>query len=243
MRVTASKIVTVAGAMGLLASVALPTTPFSKPAKADESASARAIEYSVLTPALERKFMVVTRVDALAIVSGNVNVARTQELRQLVAREHYSPSDNLASRIAEALTQAGLPAEVEEVSRGPDGTPNKLSRGDLPVHPKGRYLIDISIEYIGLIANDNFAKWEPMLWLRWRVFRPDGTVVVMSHRYVQGPGGDKSNGGEHRALNCGLGFFSSAMDNPGKVWQCFDLAFREAGVTLSTALPEALKGA
>lgn len=214
---------------------------------AGETVLSGTVDYSVLTPAFEGNFIVRTRYSVPPLVpvdlaSGFINTKRTNELRALVVREHYSATEHLASRLAEALTEAGLSADVVEVPRGPVGTPNRLHREDLPAHTTGRHLINISIEYVGLLAMTNLSSWEPALWLRWQVIRPDGQVVMAPRRYVHGPGSDDKDGGEHRTISCDLGLFSAAMGDPGKVWNCFDLAIREASVTIARAIKDAQHG-
>lgn len=210
---------------------------------AGETVLPETVDYSVLTPAFEGNFFVGTKSNVPLVVvvlgSGFMNTDRSRELRKLVAREHYSATDHLASRLVEALTEAGLSADVEEIPRGGVGTPNRLHRGDLPANPRGRHLINITLENIGLMAATNLSGWEPALWLRWQVLKPDGQVAIVSHKYVHGPASDDKEAGNHRTLSCDLGTFSSAIESPGKIWNCFDLAIREASVAIAAAVKDA----
>jgi len=207
---------------------------------AEESLPSATIEYSILTPALQGAYWVTTKSDASLVgLSGYLNAARTKTLRKAVADEHYNAPDNLATQLSGALTAAGFPAVVEEVPRGPDGQGRGLGRGDLPAHPKGRYLVDVNIRYLGLVAKYNFSRWEPFFVLDWRILSPRGDIVGLPHVYVHGLELDKKRDETHHTADCELPIFSTGTDDTSRLWGCFDQAFRDASVNLTPEIRKA----
>jgi hypothetical protein len=212
-------------------------------AVAGEQAPAPPVEYSVLTPALEAKYSVSLVHDLfLGGEAALSDVSRSKRLREAVLNDHYQASRNLQSRLTEALTAAGMPAASEEVSRGPDGTVSALSRSELPAQPKGHYLVNVAIVFIGLAARSEVSSWEPNIQLRWMVLGSDGSVLTTPRYYGRGPSGvgwHKQQKTTHHTKDCGLpATFDGVMEDPSQIWACFDRAFRDAGADLATEIRE-----
>jgi hypothetical protein len=222
-----------------VAVAALLSVPGAELAFSEDQTPPVTIEYSVLTPALQGQYFVATTFDLSIVLSSYTNAARSKTLRELVTNEHYRATDNLALQLKDALTAAGFPADVEEVPRGPDGKAHGLSRGDLPPHPKGRYLIDVTIKSLGLVAKNNFSRWEPFFDLNWRILSPDGQILGFPHRYVHGPVYGVKSDDIHRTQDCDLPYFSTGTQDPAEVWACFDRAFRDASAILTVAIRDA----
>ena len=191
-----------------------------------------AIEYSVLSPVLLGKWYFYNNHE-LPPLSDLAGAVMTKQLRGVVASGSYDPADSLGKRLVEALCRDGLPAVVEPVTRGPPGGTGSLSRDDLPPQPKGRYLLNVVIESIGLVPASRPTRVEPAFVLRWQVFSPTGGMVVPARRYIHGLVPSGQTRPVHSTPNCGLGEFGSAIKHPEQIWSCFDSAFDDAGTNLA----------
>ncbi len=207
------------------------------------AAPAVPIEYSILTPALEGKYFVYSYDQwYLPLLPGFANTARTKALRKLVDQERYKATDHFALQLKDALQSAGYAADIEFVPRAPDGTAHGLSRADLPEHPQGRYLIDVTMQSVGLGAMSNFTHWEPYVLLTWRLVASSGHIIGLPHKYEHRPDHSKDNEKNQRTRDCELPSFFSLMDDPAPLWACFDRGFHDASVNLIPAIREATPG-
>lgn len=194
-----------------------------------------AVEYSILTPALESEYVVYAAWDALIdLVTSHVNTAYSRQLRAAVKTDGFDAKDRLAIELQNALVAAGYPTNIEFVRRAPDGKVRGLSRGDLPEDPKGRYLVNLTVNGIGLGASSSLSSYHPYLSLTWQLYTRDGQRVGFLHKYQQLPGSYEQN---LAPVDCELPRFNDLMQQPAPLWACYDRAFRAAALAL---VPEIL---
>ena len=202
------------------------------------------VEYSILTPALEGEYVVYAAWDILIdLVTSHVNTAKSRALRKTVEREGFKATDRLAIALQDALVEAGAPTNIEFVARPPDGKVRGLSRSDLPEDPKGRYLINVTVQGIGLGASDSLSAWRPYLALTWRLYTRDGQPIGFAHKYEQLPGYGTSHDKNLSTVDCDLPSFSKLMEEPAPLWACYDQAFRAAALALVPEIRAATPGA
>lgn len=209
----------------LVAEHVMAESPAAAPAQ-----PAAPIEYSILTPALETEYVVYTAWDVLIdIITSHVNTAYSRQLRAAVKKDGFDAKDRLAIAIQEALVDAGFPTNIEFVPRPPDGKVRGLSRSDLPEDPKGRYLVNVTVNGIGLGASSSLSSNHPYLSLTWQLYTRDGQRVGFPHKYQQVPGSYER---QHAPVDCDLPGFSGLMEDPAPLWACYDRAFRAAALAL-----------
>lgn len=204
------------------------------------------VDYSILWPGLSAKYTVVTLDDALSFVamSGHAGSVRSIELRKAVSREGFDACMRLVQALEAEFSAAGLTANVEPVRRAKPGDVQSLSRSDLPPSPRGRYVVDVVISYIGLAASTNGSDWEPRFSLKWRVLSPRGDILVPTHAFWHGPDpAEVSDRNSNRTSDCNLPRFKSIMADPAPLWSCFDRAFHNASRDLVQVVVAAQKPA
>jgi len=201
----------------------------AEPVSAPTTTVAAPVEYSLLLPGVAGHYIVATSFDMLNMVglSSYANSPRSQSLRAAVQRDGFDAAQSLAIALEEELEAAGFATEVEPVPRAAAGKPQRLTRGDLPTDPQGRYLLDVVIDRLGLTAESNGDPWEPAFALHWRVLRPNGELVVPTHVYIHGPRLKRADE-RSRTRNCNLPSFKATMADTGPLWACFDQGFHDA---------------
>lgn len=216
-----------------VAALTLAAASQSATAQQQTDPTPRPVEYSLLTPGIAGKYVVLTINDLMTWIAlgGHTNSVRQASLRELVQQEGYDASSSLAIAMKEELDAAGYLTEVEPIPRARPGLPQNLTRSDLPASPDGQFLLDVVIELIGLANASNGAEWEPAFQLRWRVMRPSGEIVVPTHTFSHGPFVDK-DGNKYSRTTCGLPSFPETMKRPQALWDCFDLGLRESSRAL-----------
>lgn len=205
----------------------------AEPATAPTTTAAAPVEYSLLLPGVAGHYIVATSFDVLNMfgLSSYANSPRSHSLRAAVQRDGFDAAQSLAIALEAELAAAGFATDVEPVPRAAAGKPQRLTRGDLPPSPQGRYLLDVVIDRIGLTAESNGDPWEPAFALHWRVLRPNGELVVPTHVYIHGPRLKRADE-RSRTRNCNLPSFKAAMADTGPLWACFDRGLREASRSL-----------
>lgn len=226
--------------------LALPMRLLAEDVPAESTAPAAQtgpVEYSILTPALESEYVVYTAWDVLIdLVTSHVNTAYSRQLRAAVKKDGFDAKDRLAIAIQEALVDAGFPTNIEFVPRAPDGKVRGLSRGELPEDPKGRYLVNVTVNGIGLGASSSLSSNHPYLSLTWQLYTRDGQRVGFLHKYEQLPGFGTSHDKNLSTVDCDLPSFSKLMEEPTPLWACFDQAFRTAALALVPEIRAATPG-
>lgn len=238
--------------MALLAS-ALYGTLFVLAGLAETPDSDAAIDFSVLTPAMEGKYYVASGIDLTAFVPPYLALGelgkgrRSEQLRALVAREGYEPERTIAERLIDRLGEASYRAAHEAIRRKPAGSVQSLSWGDLPERPQGKFVLDLTIGWICLCADIAFTKFYPAISLNWRLLDPARQEVVLPTRklvyhhfpswYRQGKSQRPTDAGagtapeypvEDVAESCGFNSVKEAEENPAMLWGCFGEAYDAA---------------
>lgn len=215
---------------GFCASIALGDEPAPRP------------DFSVLTPAIEGKFLAATGVDLTSLVPPYVGFAkigtggRSGQLRKLVEREGYDPTQAIADRVIDALAAASYTAVHEPISRRRAGLQQSLSWDDLPERPQGELMLDLTVRWICLCADVAFAKHYPAISISWRLLHPAGEVVEPSRTltYHHFPAWYAKNQAatpyppENVTDTCGFTSVKSAEENPAVLWGCFGEAYAAA---------------
>lgn len=210
------------------------------------------IDFSVLTPAMEGRFVVVSGFDFTAAVPPYMALsqvgsrARMERLRALVAREGYDPTRTIADRLIEQLAGASYTAVHEPIARRPPGSVQSLAWGDLPERVQGELLLDVTIRWICLCSDLAFAKYYPGIALSWRLLDPAREVVrpTTSFAYAHNPlyhikrrAGPSASVSKPRepeypveqvSENCGFSTIEAAEKNPEVLWGCFGEAYDAA---------------
>lgn len=199
------------------------------------------VEYSVLTPAVEGKFYVVSGLDPAAWIPPYQSLAsygdksRTKMLRVLVEREGYEPGKPFADRLLLALNEASILSVHEPISRRPAGRIQSLSWGDLPESPHGKLMFDVTIRWLCMCSDIAFSKFYPSIAFSWRVLDPrreivePGREMVYRHYpawYTKNPLPEYPVAIVSEA--CGYDSVKDAEKDPQALWQCFDEAFEAA---------------
>ncbi len=231
------------------------------PVSADEppATTGAPVEFSVLTPGLEGKFVVFTGIDLTLVgISHLSDIRRSNALRELVERESYDPCPRIAAAITAALKDAGRTGIHEPISRRLPGRLQSLTLSDLPENPQGALLLDVTIQWIALRALATSDKFRPVIWLTWRLISPRGELVAPGRelRYAHAPPQKKSAGARSAAAPtsgatpaappsdagtqelCSFRSFDLARKDPEALWTCFDEAFLAAGKLLVDQLPQ-----
>lgn len=226
-----------------LSIVALSLSSLVQPAMAQQQQADAApgrVQYSLLTPALAGKYVVLTVDDLMGHIAlgGHTNSIRAVSLREFVEKHGYDASSTLALALKEELDAAGYWTEVENVPRARPGQPQRLTRADLPASPRGEFLLDVVIESIGLANESNGGRWEPMFKLTWRLMRPSGEIVVPSHVFLHGPFPVDQDGHPRSRTHCGLPTFNKTIDRSQDLLDCFDRGLREASRALVPLIRE-----
>lgn len=210
------------------------------------------IDFSVLTPAMEGRFVVVTGFDFTAMVPPYLALsqmgsrARTERLRALVAREGYDPVRAIADRLIEQLPGASYSAVHEPIGRRPPGSIQSLAWGDLPERLQGELALDVTIRWICLCNSLAYSKYYPGIALSWRLLDPAREVVQPTrnityvhdpfyhHKKKAGPSASVSKPRESEypleqvSEICGFASIEAAEKNPEVLWGCFGEAYDAA---------------
>ncbi|MGQ0429134.1 MAG: hypothetical protein ACT4UQ_04295 [Gammaproteobacteria bacterium] len=224
------------------------------------------IEFSVLTPAMEGRYVVASEIDLTAFVPPYLALGhlgkgrRSEQLRALVARERYKPERTIADRLIDRLGDASYPAVHEPIQRKPAGSVQSLSWDDLPERPRGKLILDLTIRWICLCSDVAFTKFYPAISLNWRLLDPARRSVVIPTRtlsYFHYPPSDRRGKSkpstdtgaepapeypvENVSDPCGFGSVKDAEANPAVLWGCFgeayDAALRRLVIDLKKAHP------
>jgi hypothetical protein len=202
------------------------------------------VEYSILTPALESKYFVCSGAAQLLMLPDFVNDSRSMDLRAAVKQSQFRATDHFALELQAALREAGHTAEIEFVPRAADGKKAALGRADLPKHPKGRFLIDVTLRSIGINAPRSGGEWEPFVFLSWRLYTTDGDIVGFPHDF---PAQTNNRRERDRPRSPSvpvfdLPSFGKMMNDPMPLWACFDKTFHRTSVTRVPAIRAATPG-
>ncbi len=229
--------------------------------------AALAIDFSVLTPAMEGRYFIGSGVDFTTWIPPYVALskvgsgAKNDRLRSLVARERYEPEREIADRLIERLAEASYRAVYEPVERKPAGSVQSLSWSDLPEHPGGRLMLDITIRWICLCADIAFTKYFPAISISWRLLDPAQVVVLPSRTlsyhhfpaWYQGEGRPRHSARdrtkppqpeypvENVSEACGFDSVKEMEKNPMLLWGClgeaYDAALRRLVIDLKKLQP------
>lgn len=231
------------------------------PASADEPSakSDPSVEFAVLTPGLEGRFSVSTGADfTLVGITSLVDKGRSKALRILVESEGYNPDRPIADAILAALSDAGRTGTLEPIVRRPAGHFQSLAPDDLPPHPKGAVLLDITINWIGLHASATGDKLRPAFLLTWRLISADGKLIAPGRelRYIHEPVRNKPavvdpalhpraaaapsapQPDPSTQVYCSIRSINAAQKEPAALWACFDEAYLSAARKLVEQLPK-----
>jgi hypothetical protein len=224
-------------------------------------------EFSVLTPAVEKKIMVAAGFSAtdmlgLGFAKGLATQDNTLQLRRLADEERFDPAQRLVDRLVEALAKAGHTAVYEPISRRPAGSIQSLSRSDLPEKPEGRQFLDVTIRWICLCRGDKYVEFSPSMSLGWRVLDSRGGIIEPTREltYVHDDGptvplwtfkrNDKQEaaaaGSRYPAAavsaSCNYTDVDDGLRNPTVLWGCFGEAMDVAVERLVQDLQSARAG-
>ena len=223
------------------------------------------IQFSVLTPAMEGRYVVASGVDWTTYIPPYLALgqicrgARNDRLRLLVKREGYKPERMIADRLIDALAAASYRAVYEPVMRRPAGSVQSLSWSDLPERPRGELMLDVTILWICLCADIAFTKHYPAISLSWRLLDPARAVVrpstVLSYYhfpawYRKERAQPSAKAGSRPATeypveevsdSCGFASVKNAEENPAVLWGClgeaYDAALRRLVIDLEKVHP------
>jgi hypothetical protein len=215
-----------------------------------------AVDFAVLTPAMEGRFIVGSGFDPLTLLPPHLALgqmgdgARAGQLRALVARERYQPERTIADRLVEALGHASYRAVHQPIRRKPAGTVQSLSWDEVPERPRGELVLDLTVRWICLCSEATFAKHYPGISINWRLLDPARTVVVLPTRtltYVhlpekpgsakkrpraKPPAGDPTPAPpypvEKVSESCGFDSVKAAAAKPDVLWGCLGEAYDAA---------------
>ncbi len=219
---------------------------------AEQGESHAPIDFSVLTPAIEGRFVVVSGFDFTSLLPpaylalGEMgNSQRTTQLRSILARDHYDPARTIADRLIEALAEAGYGAEHEPIARRPAGSLQSLSWSDLPEEPRGELMLDVTVRSICLCSEIAFAKFYPAISLGWRLLDPAQEVVeptrTISYHHFLGAKPVPEYPPVAVSENCGFSSVKEAEKNPQVLLGCFaeayDAALRRLVIDLQKVHP------
>ena len=207
-------------------------------------------DLSVLTPAMQGRFFVSSAVDVTAFFPPGLAIGqlatsgRTKQLRRLIEREAYDPIRTIADRVIDALAVASYRTAYEPVPRGPAGSLQSLSWGDLPEKPQGELMLDLTVHWICLCADVTFSDHYPAISVSWRLLDPAQQEVVEPSRtltYYHFPSWyrekEVKTAGKEKATpatpypaesvseNCGFASVKAAEESPAVLWGCFNEAF------------------
>jgi len=217
----------------------------------DQAGSDAPIDFSVLTPAIEGRFVVASGIDLTALLppyfafSGFGHHQRNTQLRALIARERYDPTRAIADRLIEALAESSYRAVYEPIGRKPAGSIQSLSWGDLPEQPQGELMLDVTIHWICLCSDVAFTKFYPAISIGWRLLHPAQRVVQPTRNLTYFHYPDWYNRPKGRAVDagtiprseypvvavsesCGFDSVKAAEQNPAVLFGCFAEAYDAA---------------
>jgi hypothetical protein len=236
----------------VLAALVLSGSCASSVAEQPPVAAETPVEYSVLTPAVEARFYVVSGFDPSILIPPYLSLAdygdssRTKTLRALVEREGYEPGKPFVDRLVQALNDASIRSVHEPISRRPAGRIQSLSWGDLPESPKGRLVFDITIRWLCMCSDIAYSKFYPSIALTWRVLDPRREVVEpgreLVYRHFPAGYSKKKYSRDGKKIEdplpaypvalvseaCGYMSVKDAETDPDALWKCFDEAFKAA---------------
>lgn len=223
-------------------------------------------DFSVLTPAMEGQFIVAsTGIDPTALIPPYLPLhsfgkgQRTDQLRALVAREGYKAERTIADSLIERLAEASYRAVYEPIGRKPAGSMQSLAWDDLPEHPRGELMLDITIRWICMCSVVAFARHYPAISLSWRlldparvVVQPTRTMYYFHHPAMQGAQHVSSSTGitaapavaypvEAVSESCGFNSVKEMEKDPAVLWGClgeaYDAALRRLVIDLKKLQP------
>jgi len=210
------------------------------------------VDISVLTPAMEGRYWVGSGVDLTTFIPPYVALSKVgsgatnERLRALVVRERYQAERTLADRLIDRLAEASYRAVHEPIRRKPAGSVQTLSWGDLPEHPRGELMLDVTIRWICLCADIAFTKHYPAISLSWRLLDPARavirpTTVLTYHHFpdwyrkqrARPEGGANQDPApaypvEPVSESCGFDSVKDAEKNPEVLWGCLGEAYDAA---------------
>jgi hypothetical protein len=232
-------------------------------AVSEQAESPPAIEFSVLTPAMEGRFVVATGFDFTMLVPPYLELsklaggAKSGRLRALVARHKYRPERTIAERLVDALNAASYQAVHEPIARKPAGSIQSLAWSDLPERPQGRLMLDVTIRWICLCSEVAFTKLYPGIALSWRLLDARRSVVqptrTMTYLHSplsmqtkkprsapdRNPVAVREYPPEKISESCGFSSVAAAEESPEVLWGCFgeayDAALRRLVIDLTAA--------
>lgn len=219
---------------------------------AEQGDSLAPIDFSVLTPAMAGKFQVASGVDFTGFIppyfafSRLASGQKSTQLRSLVEREHYDPARTIADRLIEALGEASFRAVYEPIGRKTAGSIQSLSWSDLPEKPRGKLMLDVTINWICLCSDVAFTKLYPAISMGWRLLDPAREVVEPTRNllYFHFPAWyerdrspatkevGKTPESEYPVVavseSCGFNSVKAAEKDPQILWGCFGEAYDAA---------------
>lgn len=223
------------------------------------------IDFSVLTPAMEGRFVVASGFDLTALVLPYVSIGsmgdrkRSDQLRTLIARERYDPVRTVADRLIETLGAASYRAAYEPIPRKRAGSIQSLAWSDLPEQPKGELMLDVTIRWICLCSDVAFSKFHPAISMSWRLLGPAQEVVqptrtISYYHYPESRRvGMPPTSMEDQTVPvpvypveevsevCGFESIKDAEKNPAILWGClgeaYDAALRRLVIDLKKLHP------
>jgi hypothetical protein len=164
-------------------------------------------------------------------------------LRAIIAREGYKPERTIADQLVDVLAQSSYRAVYEPIRRKPAGSIQSLSWDDLPEHPQGELMLDVTIRWICMCSVVAFAKYYPAISMSWRlldparvVVQPTRTIYYVHHPAMQGArhvpsstGVTAAPGPEYPAEtvseSCGFDSVKEMEQNPAVLWGCLGEAY------------------
>lgn len=197
---------------------------------------------------MEGRFFVRSGVDLTSLVPPYLawsqlgSSSRNDRLRMLVVREGYKPERTIADRLIDRLAEASYRAVHEPIPRKPAGSLQSLSWDDLPEHPQGKLMLDMTIRWICLCSDVAFSKYYPAISLTWRLLDPAGVVAQPSttlyyfhypawYRKQKVPQGTKPAPEypvEEVSETCGFDSVKDAEQDPARLWGCLGEAYDAA---------------
>lgn len=218
---------------------------------AQQPDTAAPIDFSVLTPAMEGRFVVAGGIDPTAFVLpmaiGNLgDRKRSDQLRALVAREGYQPARTIADRLIETLGAASYRATYEPIPRKRAGSIQSLAWSDLPEQPQGELMIDLTIRWICLCSDVAFTTFYPAISMNWRLLSPKQEIVqptrtISYYHYPESRrvGKPPTSMEDHKVPEpvypveevseaCGFESIKDAEENPTILWGCLGEAYDAA---------------